>query len=230
MGALVLAACRLDERELTPSSMAAEMGGWDALGGAGGSSGSAIPGRTGGSWGTGGNEDPGDVDCSTFVACGGDLTGTWNISSLCEDLSEDPMQTACASGWISYDFTANGTYTFGADRTFSTSGTIDPSATIFWPASCLAGYTSCDSLAASMEASGTSGQSVTCTGSTSLSCLCDMTMPAQPLNGSGTYTVSGSTLTLSTGDGSMSFCVQGKVLKMQSANSAGTLTMGATKR
>lgn len=140
--------------------------------------------------------------CGSAAGCGGDIVGTWKITSSCitvdtagMDVSMDcPGETVSPSG-----FSVTGTATYSANGTYSASTTITGSVVLGIPASCLSqgGLTlTCAQVNELVqgEIGGASPfQSATCTGSGS--CTCVLTMKPQSSTTTGTYSTSGSILT-----------------------------------
>ena len=79
------------------------------------SAGSAGTGSSAGSGGTGGL-------CSSVVACGGDITGTWSVRSSCVDmkgqLDVTGLGLGCSSFSISGSRVVTGTFTANPDGTY----------------------------------------------------------------------------------------------------------------
>jgi hypothetical protein len=179
-----------------------------------------------------GGSGAGNTDCSTFTACGGDLTGTWNIASICQTITTDPIKAVCPTGSTTYTYSPQGSYTFNGDGTASSTLALNATATVQLPAACLTGATTCDSLAGPMkQGGGTSVQSVTCSGNVSTACTCIMTMAAQNSE-SGTYKINGNSVVMTSSTGmtqTNSFCVEGNVLKMQGTSGGYVETLAATK-
>ena len=180
----------------------------------------AVPACGGSSSGSG----SGSASCSGDTACGGDVVGTWKIQAACASSSTDGSGTIpnCAGASLSTSgLTVTGTFTFGADMTYSSSLVEGGSAHYTIPNSCLTenGQTvSCAELGAAFSSADTSGtfSSASCAASGS-NCVCDLGTKPQTVTETGTYTVAGSALTMtaSTGDVSTSsFCSKGNELHM----------------
>jgi hypothetical protein len=177
--------------------------------------------------------DGGEAACAAFDGCGGDLTGTWTIAALCETGLQDPIKVTCPTGSSTYVWTVAGSYTFNTDGTFSNVVSMSLSETLWLPAACLGGAQTCPSLEPEMmQSGGPAVRSSTCTGNVSDACTC--VQIAGPSGGSlaGTFTVSGTSLTLNPSSGktlTYVLCVQGNVLKMQATTGQYTTTLTATK-
>ena len=87
--------------------------GGNALSGAGGTPGSGGAVSSGGSTGTGGA----GASCPNVTACGGDVVGTWTVTSSCLKVSGnlDPslVGAGCASAPVTGDLQVSGTWTAG---------------------------------------------------------------------------------------------------------------------
>jgi hypothetical protein len=162
------------------------------------------------------NDFGGAHKCGEVAPCGGDVVGSWTVADSCigvpqEDTDQlDALKQQCPQ--LTYRtssdaagialFTAD-TYAFG----FAATATIK----LRFPASCIGGLgcAAAGQLLGSYLAA--AGSSLTCTGSGNCDCTVTATVPYAD---SGTYTKSGTTLTL-TGAGGTSplpYCVEGSTL------------------
>ena len=168
--------------------------------------------------------------CGQVSACGGDLTGTWTITSGCLTSAgvkdaESGATGSCSGLTVAVtNISVSGTVTFNADMTYTFASLQEQSTlTLNAPASCV-GSGSCSALASALESTGDVA-SATCSGTSGCSCTAMQT--PQTETESGTYSVSGSTVTTvpSTGTASSTpFCVQGSVLHLLDTS---TMSMGA---
>lgn len=134
------------------------------------------------------------------------------------------------------DIDASGTVVYGADGRYQTNTTLSGSMTINVPASCLnqQGITfTCAQVQQSLQGNDTTGiSSISCSGSNGCSCVAQLTPEIQ--TESGTYTISGSTVThqISTGGSdSITYCVKGNTATLSSESSTGTIsTITLTKQ
>ena len=137
--------------------------------GSGGASGGSSAGA-----GTGGSvdlmSDPGSGMCTNFTPCGGDVSGTWQIESLCGDFLGDI--NSCPGAQVTFTFT--GSLTFEADGNYSAKASV--ASHVVFPAAC------------------SSFCGATCAPASDGGCACDSTSPlsAKP----STYSVSGNRLLL----------------------------------
>jgi hypothetical protein len=166
--------------------------------------------------------DDGGGTCANAAACGGDIVGSWKITSSCISFDASSMVpnmgcpglTSRASG-----FQVTGSGTYAADMTYTGTTTLTGNVVVTVPASCLMqqGITlTCAQLQQALQADmdTTEFSSVTCAGSGG--CSCTMVMVPQTSSGSGTYTTTGAGLLTEMetgGDTSQSdYCVKGTTL------------------
>lgn len=155
-----------------------------------------------------GGDDDGNLDCGDFSACGGDPVGDWSVVDACVDRAPDPEIENCPDASASIgDVVVDGTVMVRDDGSYATDVDISGTVVISVPLSCLQGGTCADLSQAAGVPCTDNGDACDCTGD-----FDDSTQET------GTWEVTGSTLTLtdSGGDSSdASFCVQGDVLKAQ---------------
>jgi hypothetical protein len=171
-----------------------------------------------------GSNSDGSGSCSTIKACGGDVTGTWTISSLCTSGSiQNP--TTCAGATLNLgSVTASGTITFNGDGTETANVTENGTESAHFPASC---YTEvqCDAFASALSMEdGVSDASCSYSGS---GCSCSLKLTTQTST-TGTYQTTGSNLTVTTTGSDPetdSYCVSGNQLSLQFSGSDGTLSV-----
>jgi hypothetical protein len=166
--------------------------------------------------------------CGKVVACGGDVTGTWKLTSACyvgvgveQPTVGCPSATAAlfvddASGRLSF---AKGNFTRALD--------LNGRTVITYPASCKTSSgqtrTCTDFAGAGATAGAVPGEKTTCTTAANGDCLCTMPMHAS-LGDSGAYTVDGTQLTTPTD--TFDFCVKGNslVVRPQVTSGPGGMT------
>ena len=171
--------------------------------------------------------------CSSFTACGGDLTGTWAIGVGCANIvPQDAPIPNCPGSMISVTVTPTGTITFDA-----TAGTYSLNA--FDGAIAMSGTfpTSCAPNGDCTMTKGPSGATYTMSGST-----CDMTAMTTfnggkgPKTESGTVSVTGSQFVTTPTGGSAGtptpYCVMGTMLQVQIpiGKNGSTVVMTGTKQ
>ncbi len=161
--------------------------------------------------GCGGGSGDGSASCSTtFTPCGGDLTGTWTYQTDC---NPSMMITGCPGATEDVTVNASGTFTFNADKTYTSKLTVDESGTASIPVSCT-GSTTC-SAADSDTTTGTFAIKNACTGTTT--CACTATISGS-VSTTGTYTTAGNDFTATPKGGTASvpvaYCVKGSQLEV----------------
>jgi hypothetical protein len=175
----------------------------------------------GGTTGTGGGT--GNATCESNASCGGNIVGTWAVTQVC-DLTTSVPPGGCADATnIVSDQVQTGTIAFRSDGTatqmFTTTGTLTKSS----PPICLtsAMQTCADMDAAARALVGSTYTAASCADSAG-TCVCTL-MFASPANVSGTYTTSGSTLTVvSSADTTTgTFCVAGANLIIELPGATG---------
>ena len=229
--------------------------GGSATKGTGGSSAGGAGGAlTNGTGGVGGNADAGAVrgNCPQTAAapCGGNLVGTWTLKI---DECIFPSSSYCPG--LTYSVAPTSSY--GAVYTFNPNGTLSASiagnfiATIRYPPECLSSDAgaaqSCTDLSNSLQSiagqlgdAGTDNimtASYSCSADSSGTCVCNEQVAYTPRILTGTYTTSGTTITISAlsgpgipdagpldgGANSLSdYCVSGNTLTLWSSSSSGT--------
>jgi hypothetical protein len=180
--------------------------GGTGIGGSGGRGGAA------GSTGNGGTG--GQVSCPyvagpscPFTACGGDLVGTWTVDSACHAFShlEEVAYLGCDSVRVTgAPIVASGTWTFGSDMTYTRTISQQETFEFTEPLSCDSSATDCSNVDVRDYAA-------TCTGTGC--CSCTQVRPNRTSTDSGTYAVSGSTVTLTIGANHLpyQYCVSGNM-------------------
>jgi len=178
----------------------------------------------------------GGGSCTSSATCGGNITGTWNVTQACETASVTPSSGLCAAETVQAGpVTISGTATFNSDMTYTIALNESVTETLSIPASCLtvAGTTlTCAELSETIngaEGSDAGGPEFSCSTAGS-GCTCTI-IDAEPISESGTYATSGSTLTTtpsSGGGGSANYCVSGNSLHVISVDTSadGGMTTG----
>jgi len=185
----------------------------------------------GGDDGTGGSATP---RCAAFEACGGNVVGTWQSTSFCtsqplEQVMDSTMgEPACSGTYRSVTATLNETITLNADGTYQDTAAVIMNGRLVLEIPCINALSDSSVTAAQLPSLCSSFQdsltsqamftSATCS-VVSNTCACDFGARVDN-QASGTYAVTGSTLTTDQG-GSTTFCVQGSELTTRSTN--GTL-------
>ena len=234
----------------TPGSSTSGTGGNSASGGAsgtgsGGNSGSSSGGSSGA--GTGGSTGSGSGGaggaCPNVTACGGDVTGTWSVTSSCLRINGalniskaglDPM--ACtATIWGKLD--VSGTWTANANTTYVDGTTTTGDVEIDLVPGCKRlsqADISCASMGAPMTGVGFS--EATCTDAPGGGCHCtakvdqmgSIGLPNADASKNGNWASSGNVLTID-GKDKHSYCVSGSTLTLTptgwAADITGTITL-----
>jgi hypothetical protein len=181
------------------------------------------------SLGCGGDAGPAPA-CMPFAACGGDLKGTWNIARSCPTAAglkaaEDSLKL-CADGTASVqDLSVGGTTTFDGQGALKDDAVFGLTASLTVPASCLGAGVTCPSVAQALR-SRTGVTSATCTAANG-GCNCSFEASIKQRQ-EASYVVSGTNIiTTDPSDGTMkteSYCVEGHVLRVQSADEIDVFT------
>jgi hypothetical protein len=224
--------------------------------GGGGGGGNNTAGRTGGGGMAGHIEGAGatgtDGGTCSFTPCGGDIVGTWRLSSIC---ALGPASDCPPSGGVTVDRSkSEATFTFASDGTvvYAYSGTLTE--TLLYPDTCLAGIDAgtaraCSDFQSEVQSSIQRDDggaplagltSFTCSVNASSICMCDEVFTSAPQTENGTYTTSGDqvTITLAAADGGAvdggtnppsEYCVSGNTLTLHTINSTGESVATLTK-
>ncbi len=181
--------------------------------------------------GSGGNGST--ANCQTVTPCGGDVTGTWKIASVCEPPESADLGDGGACAGLSLQFTIldyEGTVTFsnGSYTSMLTKGTLGESLTE--PTSCfgqIPAGTACSELSTALMQND-AGASGSCSLSGS-NCVCSGTTMIGAQTGMGTYTTSDMSITLtdpSSGNGPQTggYCVQGNTLVLSASAVSSTMS------
>jgi hypothetical protein len=180
-----------------------------AGGGAGGSSGTVPPGG-GGQVG---------APCSNATPCGGDLVGTWTVTSSCLTMSGEVdlsmLGLGCASAPVTGSLQVSGTWTAKSDGTYRDNTTTSGAGVLTLPASCLyisGTLVNCGGMDSILPAIGY--DSVTCAAAAGGGCTCSVAVQHTGSMGllagdgstSGNFGTSGNVVTLADG-ARYSYCV-----------------------
>jgi non-reducing end alpha-L-arabinofuranosidase len=201
---------------------------------------------SGGSSGTGGT----GTSCPDVAACGGDLAGTWTVTSSClkvtGNLDLSLVGAGCPSAPVTGSLQVTGTWTANADGTYSDDTVTSGAEQLTLGPSCLiisSTPVTCDGAASIIKNLGYA--SLTCTSTAGGGCSCSATVEQSGGLGlvsvapttTGSYTRSGDQVTISddVGDTHYRYCVSANTLKMTPQSTspimAGTISLqknGAT--
>ena len=152
---------------------------------------------------------------ASFTPCGGDPTGTWTYAEACN--AGSVMSASCPTATSDLSSNVSGTYTFNADKTFSTEATVAETGTETIPTSCLGTGVTCSDLMTNMVVDGLTVQE-TCTGTTT--CTCTVSISGT-LDETGTWAMAGNDLVITPKGGKAStpagYCVSGDQLEIGGA-------------
>lgn len=131
--------------------------------------------------------------CPSAPACGGDLQGTWNVTSTCLDVDLSSYTRDCPSSTAhTKDYAISGTLTYAADQTYSLETTLTGSVVVDLPAICLTPpngvQITCDQLEPALLATGRF-QFVSCLlrGGDGGGCVCSLGVNPRTWYSNGTY-------------------------------------------
>ena len=170
----------------------------------------------------------GATRCGQIEPCGGDLTGTWAFTTGCVTSlgfkeAVSGAASSCSGETVAVTgVSVSGTMTFNADGTYVASALSKQGTySLNVPASCLNG-TACSTVASSLEASG-EFETASCSGVAG--CACTAVQTPITVTESGSYTISGSTVTMAstTGSSTVSYCVDGSTFHLLDTS---TMSMG----
>jgi hypothetical protein len=152
--------------------------------------------------------EEGEVDCAFEACSGGDIVGTWEIQGACVDLPVNPLEETCPEATIDLATNMSGTVSFNDDGTYDVAITLSSNFSFTLPASCVTEGVDCQADLGDDE--------TTCESDGAGGCSCTQTGSEETQENSGTYEVSGSTIT-TTQDGetnTVEICVSGNTLKV----------------
>ena len=172
--------------------------------------------------------------CANVAACGGNIVGTWSVTSSCVSGWGTMFDGNCPASMSSAKVSINGTVTFAGDMTYTANGTTSPTISLAVPASCLTAQgLTCDQLSQIIAG--------TCMPSSGGGCTCTTVIPSTWME-SGTYaaTMAG-LLTEMAADGTSNpadYCATGNTLTisphtgstMFGVKNSGTVTVTLSKR
>jgi hypothetical protein len=170
------------------------------------------------------NGDTLDGECAFDGACGGDVTGTWNLDGFCMFFEEPTtaQTTTCVSVVVDADI--SGTFILDADHTYTADMQIDGEFQVTLDGACLYGLSDCSELDEEFEA--------TCTGDALVSCTCVQAMSELDTS-TGQWNTNGNILTADvdetggetdSGPSSSEYCVSGNQLQTHDMDEGTVLT------
>jgi hypothetical protein len=177
--------------------------------------------------------------CGTVQPCGGDVAGSWKITSSCfldNSIFGIDATEICPTATIdATTSTVTGSATYDADMTYSMNLVTTPIFTMTIPDSCFAAGRTCAEVGPSVMADQAADvKTITCAPS-GTSCVCHVVSDTQTDVETGTYSTAGTTLTSGpSADDQESdpYCVQGDQLHilvdtMTSMGAMGKVTIAA---
>jgi hypothetical protein len=194
--------------------------------------GSGLGAGNDGSADAGGGNDA--AACGTVAACGGDVSGRWNVTATCLTAALD-LSNICAGITATIAFSYSGNAVYNANLTYMQTSSVGGAVHYQFPSSCL-GTQTCAQVQATLLASnssvamGMSFQSATCK-SANGGCACDATLSPSPANETGTYSTTPTVLsTVHAGmTDQVSYCVTGNTMHQMPtaamANVSGSLVL-----
>ena len=154
--------------------------------------------------------------CSSVTACGGDIVGSWTITSDCHPPSPYYLAGQCDTAYAVGPPTT-GTFTYNSDLTYTTDITVGGFEMDTWAPACYP-VEQCAQLEALLR-----GQSTVTSASCTRASSCTCRIENAPVSGTdvGTYTTTAEGLLTRTAAGLSSgaesdYCVKGKTLTMSS--------------
>jgi len=192
-----------------------------------------------GGGGAGGNSGAGGASCSDVTPCGGDVVGTWTVTSSClkvtGELDLGLVGAGCPSAPVTGSLQVTGTWTANADGTYSDNTTTSGEEQFTLAPSCLvisSAPVTCDGAANLLKSLGyfsltcrdVAGGGCTCSGTVQQTGAIGLVSPAPSTNGS--YTTSGNEVTISgdSGDTKYSYCVSARTVTMTPESTSPTMT------
>jgi hypothetical protein len=121
--------------------------------------------------------------CAAVSPCGGNIVGTWTITTSCVTATRD-LSSVCTGASADLAFTYSGTVTYNSDGTDSLSVSVIIASHEHYPSGCMPFGLTCDQLAQGAKDAGISGN---CSTDATGGCTCDSTDPAGFTNSPGTY-------------------------------------------
>ncbi len=209
--------------------------GGSALSGTGGTPGTGGAVSSGGISGTGGS----GASCPNVTACGGDLVGSWTVTSSClnvtGNLDLSLVGAGCPSAPVTGSLQVTGTWTANADGTYSDDTLTTGSEQFTLGPSCLiisSTPVTCDGAASIIKNLGYA--SLTCTSAAGGGCSCSATVQqtgglgllsvAPTTTGNDTPLGSQVTLTGDVGDTQYAYCASANTLTMTPQSTSPTMT------
>ena len=187
----------------------------------------------------GGSGSVSPADCVSFDACGGDVVGSWALSSLCSDGSTNiasGLGPNCAVIEGNPTVKSDASYAFESDGTYAVSGSVSVSVTESFDDACATSFLkrsasdACTLLNRETALVGPTGVLAQCTFRNGTCTYSGTAVIAE--NEAGTYSVEGTTITLTPSSsgtpnatttssplaGTLDFCVDGNTLTVRGSD------------
>jgi hypothetical protein len=170
--------------------------------------------------------------CESAMACGGDIVGTWMITSSCLSANGSMFDMTCPNATVSSsNLSVSGTVTYAADMTYTATTSGSGTVVVGLPASCLVsqGITvTCSQLNQAFAADPTlAPPGTSCVDAPGGACDCSVQVTGTPSTETGTYTTTTAGGLTQTASGSTpeqdDYCVKGDTLTL--SPQGGSLTM-----
>ena len=174
----------------------------------------------------GGHSPP--PNCLQLAPCGGDVVGTWTFIGTCTDIAaqSDSLAEFCPGAAINaFGVSLTGTFAFNADSTYTASNWHELFvATETIPLSCAGGATCAEGNGTETETMPGSTVTVTTTCTGTSTCTCRVNGMLELSSDAGTWTTSGTTLTMTGGatSSNLSYCVEENRLHMIKTSTTST--------
>jgi len=126
-----------------------------------GSAGSFAAGGKGGAPGSAGavgSAGSSSFSCEQLKPCGGILSGSWSLNTICEDVKQEnaafqAKPDTCPGTALRSSTTQNrSTTVFNSDGTYTSTGVVNSNVVVYYPTSCTSGL-SCSQVAAAIASS-----------------------------------------------------------------------------
>ena len=168
----------------------------------------------------------GGGSCSTPMApmaCGGDIVGTWAVTSSCVHFTGPIGDSTCPAATLEASVEYSGTVSYTAAMTYTQDVTVSGSETIVIPASCLA--VSCAAADQMFQSSPPPGTTSIHCASAGSGCNCNAVLGSAAAPETGTYTLSGTGITTTSSAGETEtdqYCVMGNHLDIMPGPNSGS--------
>jgi hypothetical protein len=173
----------------------------------------------------------GGGSCGKVQPCGGNVVGSWKASGSCVNSASfsSVLGMGCVGTTGSAHLSVSGTVNYNADMTYAAALTESGTVSITLPPACrmqgaitLTCSQTDQQVKANLAASANAAfETVSCSGSDA-SCTCRVTVTNLPMSDAGTFSTSGTMLTMTSG--TTDYCVTGNELHLISVDT--TMPMG----